>query len=402
MTCSKFDALLWKMIKSLTFISLLTTGLGLFSQNSSEIVVQGKLKGVKAESKLYLYEIDIKGFLLLDSVTLKGNGRFVYKITTDQSMFFVIRTAENKIIKAIAAPGEHITIDGNYKDFSDKYSVKGSTDSEIIRQIDKEAAIYAQRLKLLMSSQPTATRGNEKDSLSIQTRKLQNELKLYLENVILQNIHSLASLTAINQVLLNVPLFSFENDFLLYRNLADSLLKKYPANKHAKAFYENVQGYVRFKDQLETADSRAAIGTEVPEIILLDKDSNKVYLSSLNNKVVLIRFWNPSCDICREENKTLKVVYGKYKSKGFEIFNVSIGTKREDWLYAVKEDSISDWVNVKIPEEGDNIPNMGSYYVWLYGIKSVPFALLINNEGVVTHKGFKPEALDELLSKILF
>ncbi|OQA01741.1 MAG: Thiol-disulfide oxidoreductase ResA [Bacteroidetes bacterium ADurb.Bin408] len=389
-------------IISLTLITFLITGLNLFSQNPSEIVLRGKLAGANAGSKLYLYEIDIKGFLLLDSVVLDRKGQFVFKASDNQSMFLVIRTEENKIIKLIAAPGEHISINGNYIDISDRYDVKGSPDSEIIRQIDKEVAMYAAKLHKLMMLQHAANNADSNDSLIIKVNKLQKELKSFLENLILEHIHSLASLVAINQVLLDKPLFSFENDFLLYRNLSDSLIKTYPQNKHARAFYDNVQGYVRFKDQMEATDSRTAIGTKAPEIILLDKDSNKIYLSSLNDKVVLIRFWNPACDICRDENKTLKLLYNNYKNKDFEIFNLSIGTKREEWLFAINEDSIGVWVNVKIPEEGDNIPNMGSYYVWLYGVKSIPFMLLINKEGIVTHKGFKPEALDDLLSKILF
>lgn len=391
------------IIKSLIFLFIWTFGFNLFSQNTSEIIIEGKLSDAKEGSKLYLYENDLKGFLLIDSVVLNKKGSFLFKTPADQNMFLVIRTDQNKLIKFFAAPGEVITVEGKYENLSDNYKVKGSPDSEIIREIDKEVASYTLKLHNLMEpSQPPAHNEGHNHSLNDQSSIFQKELKSYLENIIKQHLHSLASLTAINQVLMNVPLFSFEKDFQLYRGLTDSLIKTYPLNKHAKAFYENFQGYVRFKEQLEAAESRTAIGTKVPEIILMDKDSNKVYLSSLNNKVVLVRFWNPACDICREENKTLKMVYGKYKSKGFEIFNVSIGTKREDWLYAVKEDSISDWVNVKIPEEGDNIPNMGSYYVWLYGIKSIPFELLINKEGIIKHKGFKPDVLDELLSKLLF
>jgi len=388
-----------KAQKILFFLLTLLAGGGLYAQQTSEIIVSGRLGGAKPRSKLYLYEIDINGFLLLDSTELKKNGKFEFKTVSEQHLFLVIRTEQNKIIKIIAAPGENITVNGNYEHLSDDYSVKGSPDTEIIKKIDKEVANTSVKLQNLMAA--TGKTYNQ-DSLKAEVAKTQYELKRFLENVIQQHFVSLAALTAINQSLMNAPLFSFENDFPLYRCLADSLIRYYPQNKHARAFYDNVQGFIRFKDQFEATESRAAIRTRAPEIILLDKDSNKVYLSSLKNKVILLRFWNPACDVCREENKTLKALYKKFHDKGFEIYAVSIGTKREEWLYVIEEDSIGDWINVKIPEEGDNIPNMGSYYVWLYGVKSVPFSLLIGKDGIITHKGFKPESLQDLLSSILY
>ena len=115
----------------------------------------------------------------------------------------------------------------------------------------------------------------------------------------------------------------------------------------------------------------------------------------------MIRFWNPSCDDCRDENRKLIPLYQKYKNSGFEVFEVSIGTNKSEWLIVMDEDKSNIWTNVKIPEEGDNIPNMSSYFVWLYGVESVPYSLLIDKEGVIVKKGFQTEDLDKILNDIL-
>ncbi|MBO9661200.1 MAG: TlpA family protein disulfide reductase, partial [Chitinophagaceae bacterium] len=70
------------------------------------------------------------------------------------------------------------------------------------------------------------------------------------------------------------------------------------------------------------------------KIELPDVNGNKIALSSLKGKVVLLDFWASWCVPCRAANKHLVKLYAKYKSKGFEIYSVSVDDEKSDWLKA--------------------------------------------------------------------
>src|SRR5690349_9539925 len=92
-------------------------------------------------------------------------------------------------------------------------------------------------------------------------------------------------------------------------------------------------------------EAQSSYGKSAPEIALPAINGDTIKLSSLKGKVVLLDFWASWCGPCRASNKTLVRLYGKYKSKGFEIFSVSIDEEKRDWEKAIKKDRIT-WLQV--------------------------------------------------------
>ena len=82
-------------------------------------------------------------------------------------------------------------------------------------------------------------------------------------------------------------------------------------------------------------------GGMAPDIALPDNKDSILKLSSLQGKVVLIDFWASWCAPCRAANPYVEKLYKKYKEKGFEVYAVSIDTKKEAWLKAVKKDKLT-------------------------------------------------------------
>ena len=372
--------------------------------SKKQIQINGKFKNVKPSAYICIYDNDIKGFVLLDSILIGKSGNFSFQINTDETKFLLLRTAKNDVIKLIASPDDVISVEASYDNIPATYIVKGSKDSEILVQIDNKAFETNNKVKQLGLYYAQVDKNNIekiKDSLDRVFNNIKNDFKIYLENVIEKNPFSLACLSAINQNFGKSQVFAFEKDDSLFSKLAQNLIKTYPHNKHALAFNENVEGYLNFKREYNAIESRVGIGVKAPDIVLLNKDSSSVFLHNFKGKTVLLKFWNPSCEVCRGENLKLIPVYEKYKDYGFEVFEVSIGTYRDEWIIVMNEDKTNNWTNVKIPEEGNNVPNLSSYYVWLYGVKSVPYSILINTEGIIVKKGFKPDELDELLHDLI-
>jgi len=370
-----------------------------------KISLKGILKNPEKNTHIYIYEIDVQGIMLIDSVKVNKKGVFTYASELTDAKFLLIRTKQNEFVKLMCKPDDNILVKGSYFNLSSTYTVKGSEESELIRKIDSASRYYNEKLnKMLSVLKEQKTFYNIefiKDSIEQVYKKDFYDFRAFLLHIIENNPFSLACLTAINQNFGQQVVFSPEKDRALYVTLSENLTYSYPNNKHSQFFMLNTNAYIEALKEKEAIENRVGVGKAAPEITLLDKNKNFLSLSDYKGKLVLLKFWNPNCDLCRDEIKALIPLYEKYKEKGFEVFAVSIGTNRFEWLVVTELDSAEQWVNVKIPEEGDNIPNLNSYYVWLYGIKSVPFTFFINREGIIVRKGFANEEVEEIINEYL-
>jgi len=89
------------------------------------------------------------------------------------------------------------------------------------------------------------------------------------------------------------------------------------------------------------SNAQLRVGSLAPEISLPDTRDSIIKLSSLRGKVVLVDFWASWCMPCRAANPSIVRLYKKYKEKGFEVLAVSIDTKKDAWLRAIRQDKMT-------------------------------------------------------------
>jgi thiol-disulfide isomerase/thioredoxin len=138
---------------------------------------------------------------------------------------------------------------------------------------------------------------------------------------------------------------------------------------------------------------RSMVGVSATDFSQPSPQGVSISLSSFKGKYVLVDFWASWCGPCRAESPNLVKAYDKYKSRGFEIFSVSLDDKKDKWLKAVKDDGYT-W-----PQVGD-LKGWENEVSALYGISSIPFNFLVDPNGVIVARNLRGEDLENKLVEI--
>ncbi len=135
-------------------------------------------------------------------------------------------------------------------------------------------------------------------------------------------------------------------------------------------------------------------GQWAPEISLPGSKGDTVSLSSFKGKVVLIDFWASWCRPCRMSNPNVVRLYSKYKDKGFEVFAVSIDSKKSAWLKAVEQDKLT------YTQVNDN-KGWDAASASKYGVEGIPATFLLNKEGKIEAVDLEGTRLEERIKELL-
>lgn len=141
---------------------------------------------------------------------------------------------------------------------------------------------------------------------------------------------------------------------------------------------------------------KVAIGKQFTDFKMTDIDNNVHNLSEYvgNGKIVLIDFWASWCPPCRRDMPQLVNTYKKYKDHGFEIVGISLDSDKEAWKKGIED------LHITWPQLSDlqGWQNAGAV---LYGVNSIPHAIIIDRKGVILDKNIRAADLDEKIAELI-
>lgn len=338
----------------------------------------------------------------IDSLVIDEKGKFETNLDLQYTDYVVVHfNNSNNFIQLIAEPGQTIKLKGDMVDLSQSYTVNGSKQSALI----KEMTLMHQKNVARIDSLGAVYRENQgsEDMESIQAgldtafMEIIKDEKAYLKKFIDDNPGSLANIFALYQQMgPRTPVFNLREDLDYFEKVSEQLTDKYPDSELVKSLNELVANAKNPPvDPMDTAkeDSVGAIGSLAPDIELENPDGKVVKLSSLQGKVVLLDFWAAWCRPCRVENPNLVENYKKYNKDGFEIYQVSLDHTRDAWLNAIKDDKL-DWYHVS------DLKYWQSQAAQQYGIQAIPASFLLDKEGKIIAANLRGSALGNKLAEI--
>lgn len=118
---------------------------------------------------------------------------------------------------------------------------------------------------------------------------------------------------------------------------------------------------------------------------------DKITLSALKGKVVILDFWATWCPPCREAIPKLIELYNKYQNQGLLVLGIALDEKD-------KVIKVSQEMGINYPVLFDDKKTSRNY-----GIQSIPTLFVIDQKGKLVHKeiGFSKEGFNIIEEKVI-
>ena len=369
-------------MKRLVYLILLLTTISFCGNDKSNIknsfTVSGKIKNC-TEKSLYLNELTTKGLRLIDSSLIKSDGTFSFKGNVTEKTFCLLTFQKGASVFIIDTNSRiNLSIDAENPE---SFGVSGSTDTEVLKKLLLVNNKYMSIIKNLDS------RYSQYDNGTTPSSSIQNLIRNEYDSIMLKRKIEMQNFVLSLEKSV-VPYFA--TNFLMPETDYDFL------EKVDQKFYSYLSNSKYAKDHHSRLEElrKTAIGQNAPDIIMPDPFGKTISLSSLRGKYVLIDFWASWCKPCRQESSNLVHIYTKFKTRGLEIFSVSLDDNQEAWQKAINDDKLL-WTHVS------DLQKWNSSVVNTYKIEGIPYTVLIDKEGKIVAKNLRGDALDEKLSDIL-
>ena len=364
----KIDIL--KVLFSCLFIWILIS----CTEDKNQFSVEGTIKDADNKT-LYLENIGTSAITLLDSVKLKGNSSFRFKQQRPATPDFYRLRLGNQIINFAIDSTETISINGNATNFAKGYVIEGGIKNEKIKELTllqlNSSIEYNQSKKQYDANEISADEYAEQVTQTV--AKYKTLALQYIYSDPLSSVAYFALFQQINNLLIFDPYD--KTDSKAYGAVATAWDQYYPNSSRAKQLYNLFASSLSFFRNNRPLEIVEGDTKELFDISLPSINSKEVKLSNIGDgKLTLIDFTAYSMSGSPIHNIRLAEIYEKYKSKGFEIYQISLDTDEHFW----KNVSTNlPWITVRDPQ------SVQSNILRKYNIGELPASFIRDKNGEI-------------------
>ena len=365
------------------------------TQNTDGFLVSGELKN--AANKVVYLKLVSSQWKTIDSVKVEEDGSFSLagnKSSTELYLFQIGNKFDQFVYLALNNK-DKITLNGDAQDLLKTYTIEGSAESKLIKQVILENTKALDQLTEVnlyyQQNQQVANQDSIKKICMDRATKIYTNAQIQLKQFIDAHLGTMASLLAVNQRIGRDMILPITENFEYWEKVSKALEEKYPNSSQTLNLKETIE---KVKSQ-QRASASIAIGAEAPDFEVPQLDGTNIKLSDLRGKYVLLDFWASWCRPCRGENPNVVQNYKQYKDKNFTVFQVSLDKTKEAWESAVKADGLGNWYHASDLKFWQCAPAQ------LYNVRSIPSNFLIDPKGKIIAINLRGASLKEKLSELL-
>jgi peroxiredoxin len=347
--------------------------------NKKQFTVEVILKDGK-DKTLYLENITTSSVVILDSVKLNKSGSFTFKCPIPDSPDFYRLRLKNQFINFTAEETGLIKIQSDTVNFARNYSIEGSAESEKIKELTflqiSASEVYNKIQKQFDSKKISADEYVEKSREAVAVYK--NAAYDYIYSHPESASAYFALFQQINKLLIFDPYD--KKDSQAYGAVANNWNQFHPESvrtKHLVALFKRSLAVIRGERQ-PNLEFTEVEGKKFLDFALPTVDDKEIRLSeSGEGRVVILDFTAYELSISPSHNSRLLEIYNQYKSKGLQIFQVSLDNDRHFWKNAAVN---LPWICVIDPQ------SVYSEIAKKYNVNDIPVSFIRNKEGDIVKR----------------
>lgn len=358
--------------------------------------VEGQLEGVEGDT-LYLEHRGLAGIVKLDSVVLKGNGHFSMKQPAPLNPeFYQLRIGQQVALFAVDST-ETLRVIANGNDLYHSFRVVDSPANDRLRRVDEHTVQVTNAIEELK----TRHEAKEIDDNTFveQFETLLNEYKEEASKIILGNPASAAAYYAVFQKIGDYLVFDpyDRRDYAMFGAVATSWIRYYPETERTKHLHDFAMNALRARRQREQQNALlenipVIEAPGLPDIELKGVNGERVSLSSLKGKTVILDFVVYNAEFSPGHNMRLNTLYERYRTKGIEIYQVSFDPDEHFWKTSAAN---LPWITVRDPAA------MNATLLSTYNVSVIPTVFVINREGEIVKRVEDYEQLVAAIEEML-
>lgn len=367
------------MKKILVSQALVLLGFGSFSQMipnkglEERMEITGTIE--QTADWIYLKQFNGKQRVITDSSKIE-NGKFNFKVRLLEPQMIYLYYSEKENTPIFA---ENTMISVQIKE-GEKSIVQGSKSNDDWLLIDEEFKMFDNRLDSIYTVYKEVESKSDTSGLAQieknYDREDENKLN-YISNYIKENPNSYQSAYLLSRF------YSFSSN----QQELEDLVNVFNKSGLKSVYIETI------KRRIEELN-KTKVGSIIADFELPDSNGVVINIKDYRGQYVLIDFWASWCGPCRRENPNLVKAYNEFKDDNFTILGVSLDTERDKWLSAIENDHLA-WPHISDLKGWNN--EVASYF----GVKSIPFSMVIDPNGVIIGKDLRGDELIEFLKNNL-